>query len=247
MSLKADWRDRDGYQTARVMLVTDEATSAPLALTITGRVESPIRIWPRHLDFGELDPGPSEEKLFEVSHGAHQPPFRITEIRSGDPSVEVRRLAVDEMVGAEPARFAVRVHVRRTKGWDTFPVWLYTSLDPRPIPVSVQVRSKGALSARPESILFDFTKEPPVDTAQIRVRIAGAGAAKNPEGAIVAPAGMELSVQIRHIASAAEANADWANVTVRCAPGVRGMKTAVLRIKTTEDHLDVPIVLIGGR
>ncbi|MCY2952422.1 MAG: DUF1573 domain-containing protein [Planctomycetota bacterium] len=247
MSLKADWRDRDGYQTARVMLVTDEATSAPLALTITGRVESPIRIWPRHLDFGELDPGPSEEKLFEVSHGPHQPAFRIIEVRTDGPSVEVRRSTVDQTVGSEPAKFAVRVNVRRTKGSDRIPIWLYTSLDPRPISVLVTVRSRGAISAAPESIFFDFTKKPAIDTARVHVRIGGAVVTKKLDATIVANTDVGLPLHIQRIITTTEGGAASADVIVRCAAPVQGVKTAVLRIKSGEDHVDVPIALIGGR
>jgi hypothetical protein len=241
-----DWRDRDGNQSARIMLVTDFQKSANIALGVSAVIMNPVALVPHALDFGGLDPGPSEEKIFEVVQGLAGAGLRITAISASDPSIVVRRVGPvgeNTLIGG-PGRFAVRMIGRRRSGAQIEKLFVSTTFGVTPLALSVQCRSNGALQPAPESLLFDFVKRRSTQSAQLVVRLAPTGGPPQAVNAKVESGVTDSPFSVSDIEQRSGAVNASAVITIRCVSPAAPTAISQLRISAGQDVIFVPLVAL---
>jgi hypothetical protein len=241
-----NWGGRDGHQLARLMLETDESPAGRVILFVKGNVDNPIAVWPQMFDFGELDPGASNEQLLHVTSSTILSSSCVVSATCDDPCVQIRRLdAPTKDAPNDAATFAVRVVAARTEGPRYCRIRVSTSTSQHQIPAAVKMRSRGAISARPKSLLFHFQKNDVAQDLVVNVRVAAVAGADSNLDAHLTRASALLTV--RQMSATVDAGSLNAVLRVSCAPCREPLIFGDLAITHGQDVLNVPIVALGTR
>lgn len=244
---KVNWRDRNGLQSARVTLQTDESPGAAVTLILSAQITNPLAIGPRQLEFGEIDPGPSAPQKFSVTFSDYRVPFRIIEMRGSDAAVRISRVeAPDSPLEGPAGEFAVSVVAGRTAGFERHAVFIKTTLSDAVAPIVLSFRSRGAISATPQSILFDPNQPKTTRTQIIQLRIAGGEAVPALQAVIEAVTG-DPSLEVVQGIFSSDGSATVVPITVRYRSMSSVLGTARLRVKSGDDRLEIPIVILGHK
>ena len=243
--VSVDWAGRNGGQAAQVTLTTDEVPAAAVAIRLTGRVENPVAVWPMELAFGAVDPGLTEPQFFNVSFSSPGKAIRILDIHATAPSVEVSRVTpIGGALDGSSGQFAVRVRVPRAAGTHRDAVSILTTHAATPIFVIISSRSMGAISAIPPSIVLDMRHGGDNAAATVRVRQIDPGGAHE-LSAVIAPGSQDLRLQLLKGQSFSEGAIRYTTLTVRSDGAVRPVTVAYLHLESDEDHLEIPITVLG--
>jgi hypothetical protein len=152
----AKWSDRDGAQAAFAWIETDEAPGAKLTLKLTATINSPIVVFPSTLDFGDIQPGLSVEKSFQVRTS---PNATVTGISASDEFVVIRDACALTGGANELIRIPVQVKVPPREGYYATHVFVSTNYFVKPLPVIVRFHSVGALTPERHSIVLDLSEK----------------------------------------------------------------------------------------
>ncbi|HZL35675.1 MAG TPA: DUF1573 domain-containing protein [Tepidisphaeraceae bacterium] len=246
--VKPSWAGRDGQQAASVTLVTDRETSPILALTVSALVTQPIVLWPQILDFSGRRPGLSEEQTFRVGLGMPAKPFTISDVRSSDPSIKVRRVAsageTNSLAGG-PGTFAVRVVVPRKRSKTRGEILISTSLFNRPIRVSVFIDSPGSITTSADSIVFTGADPSAGQHKTLTVHVYAPEPSATLNAAIV-PSSIAASFGVDEIAAKSTGADMTAKISIGCTRRGVKMGVATLRLTCGPDSLDIPLILAAS-
>lgn len=241
----ADWSDRDGHQSVAVTLVTDDPDSPAVRLVVAGSMSRPAGAWPAILNFGDVNPGMTLEKVFEVKQGESVgTPLRVLNVQTSDPRIVVRRLSADGkslQIAGGPGEFAVRVDAPRTPGLWTQRVLIATSSAENPLVVQVSLKSRGTLVAEPSSIVFGTLDNASATAVTLTIRATDRAVTPSIQHSLV-PEDASKSFKIERLApgDAGVVKLRISSLTAAAVPGV-----ATLRVFTSDgDAVDVPIVAV---
>lgn len=243
--VSVNWRNRNGAQSAQVTFQTDESADATITLRVTATVSNPLNVSPREIDFGELNPGLSVEKTFEISCDSCQSPLEVLEIKASDPGVQIRRFGktVVPLEGGA-GTFGIKMLVGTNAGLEKQVVYVRTNQNEGAIIILLSARSGGAISATPASILFDYTRANAPGPVRIRVRAVGRAAQSDLKAEIISASGSPVfhldSEATSHLGDTASTT-----LTIRCDGSATALGTASLHLNSGEDTLNIPIVVSG--
>lgn len=239
---KIDWRGRNGAQASTITILTDE--SEPVILRLKGRVTAPVVLWPSELDFGDLEPGLSAEKTIKILPGADRDPFKILEIQTTDPAVQIRRLP---SVSAEspngPGVYGIQVLAPRNSGQMSAKVLFRVSTDEGQFYARITAHYRGAMIASPPSLLFMPDHQHPTHQS-ISIQVPHP-LTHDPISYRLISSTQPAIFRVGLVTVADEDQCRSASISVDSDVPASGYATAILSLQCGEDHLEVPLVAIA--